>query len=147
MTTMTNREALTYAMEILATINESDIAPIAREKLGKMIESLDRRAETSASKRAEYSRRRTERKTAEYSEAFAQIVKAFDEVGEVITLTDLIRGNSDLHANMTTQKLVQIIKHGDGSIVKAKVKGKMLYGRRDWFPADAKIVEDAGEEE
>lgn len=150
MANMTNRIALNMALvalmnEEVAQMEIADARGVmdtyevkdALDTLNKMLAQMD----AKNAKSAEYASKRKERKNESYAEDYAKVIAAFDKVGAPITLTDLIRGESDFHASMTTQKLVQVIKHGDGAIVKAKVKGKMLYGRREWFPEDTKFVE------
>lgn len=133
---MTNREALNLAIATLSTIATEE-AQQAVAIYEKMLSQMD----AKNAKSAQYASARKDRKNAQYAEDYAKVVAVFDKVGAPITLTDLIRGESDFHASLTTQKLVQVIKHGDGAIVRAKVKGKMLYGRSEWFPEGTKFVE------
>lgn len=153
MANMTNRIALNMALVALMSedVQQMEMADAhgltdtyevkdALSTLTKMLEQMDKRN----AKHAEYAANARAKKNDQYAEDYVKVVAAFDRIGEPTTLTDAIRMDSDMHANMTTQKLVQVIKHGDGTLVKAKVKGKMLYGRREWFPEGVKIV---GEEE
>lgn len=132
---MTNRDALNFAIATLSAMDTFD-ANRAVAVFNKMLEQMDKRN----AQHAVYAANARAKKNDQYAEDYAKVIAAFDRIGEPTTLTDAIRMDSDMHANMTTQKLVQVIKHGDGTLVKAKVKGKMLYGRREWFPDDAKIV-------
>lgn len=147
MANMTNRIALNMALVALMDTDKMEMEDAngnlgiytgddAIKALCKMIEQMDKRN----AKHAVYAANARAKKNDQYAEDYAKVIAAFDRIGEPTTLTDAIRMDNDMHANMTTQKLVQVIKHGDGTLVKAKVKGKMLYGRREWFPDDAKIV-------